>query len=293
MRKANGMKRERSKASRRPRRWLKKPSPRVLKIGTAIVALVAATAPVVYVAYSGLPETVRGTLASFQSHTLVASGKIGLSVQEILVDGRVETPGAEVLAVLEVSRNSPILGFQPADARAKLEKLAWVKNASVERWLPNTIYVRLTEREPLALWQRQGRLTLIDHDGAEIRNADVSHFSHLPVVVGDDAPPHAAALVALLDTEPALARRVSAAVRVGARRWNVNLDMGDGRTIEVQLPEINPAAAWVRLAELERTNGLFERNIITVDLRIPDRLVVRVIQPPAAKRGGKSERKST
>jgi cell division protein FtsQ len=291
------MKRERSKAARRPRRWLKKPSPRALKIGAVALAFVVAAVPMTYVAYSGLPEPMRSALASFQTHTLAVSGQIGLSVQEILVDGRVETPAADVLAVLEVSRNSPILGFRPAEARAKLEKLAWVKSASVERWLPNTIYVRLAEREPLALWQRHGRLTLIDRDGAEIRGADVGHFSQLPVVVGDDAPPHAATLVALLDTEPTLARRVAAAVRVGARRWNVNLDMGDGRTIEVQLPELNPAGAWARLAELERVNGLFERNIITVDLRIPDRLVVRVIkEAPAAapgKRGGKIERKTT
>jgi len=291
------MKKDRSKTARRPRRWLKKPSPRMIRISVAIGALVVAAAPMVYVAHSGLPETLRSTLNTVETRTLAVSGQMGLSVQEILVDGRVETPAADVLALLEVSRNSPILGFQPADARAKLEKLPWVKNASVERWLPNTIYVRLTEREPLALWQRQGRLTLIDRDGAEIRNADVSHFGALPVVVGDDAPPHAATLVALLDTEPTLARRVSAAVRVGARRWNVNLDMGDGRTIEVQLPELNPASAWARLAELERANGLFEHNIITVDLRIPDRLVVRVIKEappaPAGKRGAKIERKST
>jgi cell division protein FtsQ len=269
----------------------------MLKLGIAVLAVATVTAPAIYVAHSGLPETLRATLATMQTRILVTSGQIGLSVQEILVDGRVETPAAEVLAVLEVSRNSPILGFQPADARAKLEKLAWVKTASVERWLPNTIYVRLTEREPLALWQRQGRLTLVDREGAEIRGADVSHFSQLPVVVGDDAPPHAATLVALLATEPALAKRVSAAVRVGARRWNVNLEMGDGRTIEVQLPEINPATAWARLAELEQANGLLEHNIITVDLRIPDRLVVRVIKeaPPASpgSKRGKSERKST
>ncbi len=290
------MKRDRTKAKRRPRPWLKLPSPRLLKIAAAGAAVGAVLAPVAYVARAGLPQPLHNAWAAVESRTLAVSAQAGLSVQEILVDGRIETPAADVLAVLEVSRNSPILSFEPAEARAKLEKLAWVKTASVERWLPNTIYVRLTEREPLALWQKQGRLTLIDRDGVEIRGTDIGRFSQLPVVVGDDAPPHAAALVALLSTEPELAKRVSAAVRVGGRRWNVNLDMGDGRTVEAQLPELNPAAAWAKLAELERADGLLERNIVTVDLRLPDRLVVRVIRDPvpaAGKRGGKGEKKST
>ncbi|HEX9466008.1 MAG TPA: FtsQ-type POTRA domain-containing protein [Alphaproteobacteria bacterium] len=291
------MKKNRTKPARRPRRWLKLPSPRVLTMIGIAAGVGIGGGALAYLMRDGLPAPGRNALAAADSGMLAASARLGLTVQEVFVDGRVETPADEVLHVLDVSRNEPILSFQPALAKAELEKLPWVKSASVERRLPNTVYVRLTEREPLALWQRHGQLTLIDRDGVEIAGVDAARFGNLPVVVGPGAPPRAAGLLALLATEPDLARRVTAAVRVGDRRWNLRLDMGDGRAIQALLPEENAGAAWTRLAELERENGLFERDITAVDLRFPDRLVVRAVRAapsaPPAGRGDKAAKKST
>ena len=71
---------------------------------------------------------------------------------------------------------------------------------------------------------------------------------------------------------------MTAAVRVGARRWNVEFDNG----IEVALPETGAAAAWHRLAALDRSDNLWARAVQTIDMRLPDRLVLRVT-PDAAK----------
>jgi cell division protein FtsQ len=112
------------------------------------------------------------------------------------------------------------------------------------------------------------------------------------MVVGEDAPVHAASLVEMLRSEPALAARVAAAVRVGGRRWNLKLDGG----VEVQLPEENPAEAWAQLARLDRSNSLLARNIEAVDLRLPDRLVVRTVPEPqkeAPKKSGRPTARST
>lgn len=282
------------KSPRRPRRWLKLPSPRARKIAAVLagVGLIAGTG--VYFARAGLPPRLQVAVDAADAQVLAASAALGLSVQQVLVDGRVETPAADVLHVLDVSRNAPILAFHPADAKAELEKLPWIKSASVERRLPNVVYVRLTERVPLALWQRRGELSLIDRDGVAIPGADLARFNALPVVVGDGAPQRAAALFALLATEPDLARRVSAAVRVGDRRWNLRLELGGDRTVEALLPEENPGAAWTRLADLAREQHLFDRDITAVDLRFPDRLVVRVhAAPPAPAHPDKHGKKST
>lgn len=292
------MKKSRIKPARRPRRWLKLPSPRVLTMIGMAAGVGIGSGALAYVMRDGLPGPARNAVTAAEGQMLAASARLGLTVQEVFVDGRVETPAEDVLHVLDVSRNEPILAFEPAQAKAELEKLPWVKSASVERRLPNVVYVRLIEREPLALWQRHGQLTLIDRDGVEIAGVDAARFGSLPVVVGPGAPPRAAGLLALLATEPELARRVTAAVRVGDRRWNLRLDMGDGRVIQALLPEENPGAAWTRLAELERENGLFERDITAVDLRLPDRLVVRAVRaappaPPASPRGDKAAKKST
>jgi cell division protein FtsQ len=288
----------RNKPARRPRRWprLAWPSPRALKLGGIVLAAAMAAAPLVYLARTGVPEPVRETTRRLAADALAYSVGVGLSVQEIFVEGRVETPAADVLAVLEVSRGAPIILFDPQGARAALETLPWIKRATIERRLPDTIYVRLEERRPLALWQRHGRLALLGDDGREIEGADIQRFAQLPMVVGDDAPQHAASLLALLQTEPELQRRVVAAVRVGDRRWNLRIDAGADRTIEVQLPEINAAAAWARLSEAVHASNLFDKNVTNVDLRLPDRLVVRVVpEPPPAPpvKRGKTEKKST
>jgi cell division protein FtsQ len=272
------------------------PTPHTLRIGAAALAATMLLASTVYVWRAGMPNGVVETYDDARTSVLAASGAAGLRVQEIFIEGRTETPGQHVLGVLNVKRGTPILGFNPATAKAELELLPWVKEASVERRLPDTILVRIVERRPLALWQRRGRLAVIDQDGAEIQGADPARFAGLPMVVGDDAPAHAAALLALMALEPDLEKRVMAAIRVGARRWNLRMDAGDGVAVDVQLPEVNPGAAWTRLAELERANRLLDRSVSVIDLRFPDRLIVRAVRetpPPPPPRGGRGANKPT
>jgi cell division protein FtsQ len=243
-----------------------------------------------------VPDFVADAADDARRSVLAATASAGLKVEEILVEGRVETPGPRVLAVLDVKLGMPILAFDPAQARAELERLSWVKAAAVERRLPGTILVRIVERRALALWQHDRRLFVIDREGKEIKDADPAHFARLPLVVGDDAPRHAAQLLALLALEPDLKKRVTAAVRVGARRWNLRMDAGEGATVDVQLPETNAGAAWSRLAELERANKLLGRNVSVIDLRIPDRLIVRAAPeppPPPRTRGSRNPGKPT
>ncbi|MCA3248524.1 MAG: FtsQ-type POTRA domain-containing protein [Azospirillum sp.] len=248
-----------------------RPSGRALKAGAALAVLVAFGAGGAYLWKAGAIDRVEDFADDLRAGALNASARAGLAIGEVVVEGRERTSARDVLAVLDARRGGPILAFDPHAAKAELETLPWVRRAAVERRLPDTIHVRLEERVPLALWQSRGRFNVIDAEGREIAGVDPAAFARLPVVVGDDAPQHAAALVALLDTEPAMRARVSAAVRVGGRRWNLNLDNG----VIVNLPETNAGAAYERLAQLARENGLVERDLVSVDLRLPDRLILR------------------
>lgn len=212
----------------------------------------------------------RQRLAATEAY-FAATAKAGLAVDDVLVEGRGRTSSADVLTALEVGRGSPTLRFDPEAARARLLALSWVADARVERRLPNLIFVRLQERQPLALWQLHGRLNVIDTDGAIIAGAEPARFADLPLLVGEGAPERAGNLLALLDRAPDLAALVIAAVRVGERRWNVVLE-GD---IEVRLPEVGAVEAWEQLAELVREEALLERDVVTIDLRLPDRLILR------------------
>lgn len=210
-----------------------------------------------------------------QDTALTASAEMGLAVGEVYVIGRRETAKEDLVAALGLNVGDPILGFDPAEARIRIEKLGWVKSASVHRHLPATVTLQIDERKAIAIWQHEDRFVLIDPDGIEIGRKDVHRHGHLKVVVGPDAPQHAAELLDILATEPELEERVLAAQRVGARRWNLRLEGG----IDVSLPEDGAEIAWRRLAEFQRDHEILSRAVGEIDMRHPDRLTLELTEP--------------
>lgn len=211
------------------------------------------------------------TFAKARWSVIAATADMGFRVENVLVIGRQETPRDELLKAVRLARGAPILAFDPEAAKQRIEALPWVRAASVQRRLPDTVFLRVVERRPLAIWQDKGRFALIDYDGKVIADTGIERFANLLMVVGDDAPAHAAELLEMLWNQPELMARVKAAVRVGGRRWNVRLDNG----IDVRLPEENAAAAWARLATYERIHHVLAKDVGVLDLRLPDRLIVQ------------------
>jgi cell division protein FtsQ len=219
-----------------------------------------------------------GTLISMRDRIGAATGLLGLRVQTVTIEGRANTPEPLLRAAVGVSPGAPILGVSVAAVRQRIETLAWVEHATVERRLPDTIVVNLQERRPFAVWQNQGRFVLVDRDGQTVADQNVAQFSSLPLIVGAGAPDAAATLLDALTERPALQARVVAAVRVGERRWNLRMKSG----ADVMLPEGQEVAALDRLMMLEQNHSLLDRPLAAVDMRLPDRLVVRPQPAPPA-----------
>jgi cell division protein FtsQ len=260
-------------AARRAQRYLRRPPrPRWLpppaSIAGGLLGLGMAVGLSSWVTSGGFRDAMRDV----DRRLVTWSGQTGLVVRDVLVEGRRRTPPEALRDRLDLDLGMPLLAVDTAAAKARLETLAWVERASVARMLPDTVQVRLLERQPLALWQRDGRFEVIDRAGAVIEGAAndrPQEYAHLRVLVGDDAPQSAAALFALLSTQPALSARVVAATRVGGRRWNVHLD----NKVEVLLPERNALGAWRLLADKARDDALLERALTVIDLRfLPERL---------------------
>jgi cell division protein FtsQ len=273
-------------AARRAQQYLRRPpQPRWLPppscIAAALLGLGLAFALSNWVLGGGFRDALNGV----NQRLLAWSGQSGLAVGKVVVEGRRWTPPEALRSRLDLRLGMPLLAVDTAAARQRLETLAWVERASVARLLPDTVQIRLLERQPLALWQRDGRFEVIDRAGAVIEGALRDHpdeYGHLRVLVGDGAPQQAASLFALLSTEPALSSRVLAATRVGARRWNVHLDHG----VEVWLPERDVLGAWRVLADKARDDALLERAVTVIDLRfLPERLRLR-LDPAALEDGG-------
>ena len=206
----------------------------------------------------------------------------GFSVRQVEISGAVHQPRLSIYRELLVGGSDSMLLVDLPLARQRLEALPWVREASIERRWPDRLDVRLVERAPAALFQHQGAMQLIDAEGVVLPEIDLADFADLPLLVGEGAAPEAAALLQLLQAQPAVRAHMRAAVWVGGRRWD--LRMADGETIS--LPEGAAAAeALARFAAIDRETPLLGRGFVRFDLRIPDKMVVRTGNEPGARAG--------
>jgi len=245
-------------------RWLRP----VLRLGLVALLLTAVAGTGAWLWSSG---RIDRAVEAVSAQLIETSGQWGLRVEEVLVEGRGQSEPYEVLAALNVQQGQPILGLDLERARRDLEALPWVAGAVVERRLPGTLFVRLQEREPMALWQHRQTLRVIDDHGAVLKGQRIGRFASLPIVVGANAAANAPALLGEMKKYPALMARIEAALWVGDRRWDLRLDNG----VEVRLPEGDVVPALERLAAATVSASLLDRNIVAVDLRLPERLVVQ------------------
>jgi cell division protein FtsQ len=209
-----------------------------------------------------------------------STARAGMSVAEVYVIGRQEADRDEVLQAVGVQRGSPILAFDPHETQHRLEAIAWIASATVERRLPDTIIVRLTERVPMAIWQHEKALRLVDADGHVLSTERLDRWDRLMLLVGAEAPERAGELFTLMKAEPDLASRVEAATLINGRRWDLKLDNG----VDIRLPELDAASALRRLAAVQKSGQLLERDVVAVDLRMPDRLAVQTSAAAAERR---------
>ncbi|MFT8957144.1 MAG: cell division protein FtsQ/DivIB, partial [Gluconobacter oxydans] len=204
-----------------------------------------------------------------------------LPIRHIVINGRGMTSEASIQEALGTSVGRPIFGFSVEAARQRLDELPFIDHATVERHMPDTVIITLVERTPIAVWQDRGHFMLINRAGEEVSDQGLTGknaqaFLQLPLVVGEGANTAAASVIDALNKEPLVKSQVTALIRVGNRRWNATLK--DGTT--VMLPEGEEAAAFTRLARYQQSMRLLERPVQSIDLRLPDRMVVH--QPPQA-----------
>src|SRR5262249_43887366 len=152
--------------------------------------------------------------------------------------------------------------------------------ATVQKLYPDRLQIAITEREPFALWQQNGRVFVVSDDGTVLEPYMAQHFTNLPLIVGQGAQLRAKEFLALLDRYPEVRSDVRALVLVAERRWNLRLRNG----IDVRLPEADVERALAQLVALNRSDKLTSRDIVAVDLRMPGRVIVQLSDAAAAAR---------
>ena len=203
-----------------------------------------------------------------------ATDGMGFTLKQVMLTGRNHADAKAVKAALDVQQGQPILALPLEQMKERLEKIPEVKSAVISRELPGTLYVALTERQPAAIWQYNGKLQFIDREGVVLARDTYHEKMALPLVVGEDAPAHIGELMSMLESVPSLMADVTAAVRVGGRRWNIEIN----HEITVLLPEDAPEKAWARFAKLVAEKGLLTKAIRSVDMRMEDRVFIMPVE---------------
>jgi len=209
-----------------------------------------------------------------------AANSAGLRIEAVALTGNQHVSREEVLAIAGITGTTSLLFLDAEQARERLKASPWIADATVLKLYPRELQITLKEREAFALWQKAGVVSVIADDGTVLEPYVTPQMLGLPLVVGAGAEIKAKELLALLDRHPGIRNLVRASVFVGERRWNLRLNIG----LEVRLPESGAASALDRLVALDAETKFTRRDITIIDLRLADRVTVRLSDAAAQAR---------
>ncbi len=210
----------------------------------------------------------------------IAAKAAGFAIKAITITGTRELTEAEILDMAGVGPRNSLVFLDVADVRARLKAVPLIKDANVSKLYPNRLLIEIEERQPTALWQKDGAVSLVAADGTPIDDLKDPRFQRLPLVVGGDANKHLDEYAEVLDAAGELRDRIRAGIYVAGRRWTLKTDSG----LAIDLPEKDPADAVARLALLEHDGHILEKDVLSLDLRIAGRVVARLSADAAAAR---------
>lgn len=157
--------------------------------------------------------------------------------------------------------------------RATVVSLDPVKAARLYVRQGNVLQVDVVERIPVVLWRNEQGLQLLDDEGYLVGPAFVrADWPELPLIVGDGADAYVTEALDLIAAAEPLSARLRGLVRMGERRWDVVLD----REQRILLPETDAVQALERVIAIDQAVDMLERDLMAVDLRLPQRPTLRM-----------------
>ena len=255
--------------------WLERHMPRRAVLMLSIATLLASGA--LGVVRGGHVDAVLVQLADSRN---ALANSAGFRITSVAINGRKQLSQDEVLGIGGVNGRSSLLFLDASAVRDQLKANPWIADATVLKFYPNQLQIDIVERSAFALWQSNGRLSVIAEDGAVLEPYVARRFLSLPLVVGKGAETRARDFLALLARYPQVNSVTKAAIFVGERRWNLRTKDG----LDIRLPENDVGNALAALSKLDKDDHLFSRDIVAIDMRLPDRLTVQLSDDAAKAR---------
>jgi len=104
------------------------------------------------------------------------------TIRDVQIAGNSRMSVEDVLAQAEVRPGTNLLAVNMENVESLLTKSPWIESAQVTRVLPDTLKIRVSEREPSYLVQYEESLCYADGEGRIIDKAQPDKFVSLPQV---------------------------------------------------------------------------------------------------------------
>lgn len=208
------------------------------------------------------------------------TGSIGFGIDQVRIAGNTHTSEIDIIQQLHLSGSTSLIGLNVDETRTNLLRLPWIEDVSVEKIYPDTINIKIEERQPFAIWQHGQEHSVIERNGSVIVALGNNQFSHLPLFVGLGAEKAAAQFSSEFSDWPEFQSRARVFLRVSDRRWDIRFD--NGVTVKLATGDIDTSLK--RLARLERDQQILARDIASVDLRLHDRVAIQLTEDARMRR---------
>ncbi|WGH79028.1 cell division protein FtsQ/DivIB [Jannaschia ovalis] len=226
--------------------------------------------------YINDPARIRAIVDTWEETVRAVQDRPEFMVSLLRIEGASDELQADILEALPV--DLPLSQFQldMDGLRAMLVDLDPVLDAEVRVKAGGVLLLKVTEREPAVVWRHAEGIDVLDAEGHRVATLDdLAAAGALPIIAGEGASAHVPQALRLVRAADPVTDRLVGLTRVGDRRWDVVLTRGQ----RIALPETAPAAALDRALAMHAAKDVLNRDISVVDLRIPDRPILRLTGP--------------
>ena len=250
------------------RLWLTPLFRRLMRLGLPAFLLTFAVG--LYMSDEGRRTDLGETVANLRSEV---KNRPEFMVSLLAVQGAEPDVAETVRAALALPLPVSSFDIDLVAARARVEAVAAVRSAELRVQPGGILEVTLTVREPAVVWRGPEGLFLLDREGqrtaalgARLERPD------LPLIVGEGADRAVPEALQLITAAGPLLSRLRGLSFISERRWDLVLD----RDQRILLPADRPVRALERLIAIDEAQGLLARDILSVDLRLPERPALRL-----------------
>ncbi|HEX6178490.1 MAG TPA: FtsQ-type POTRA domain-containing protein [Thermoanaerobaculia bacterium] len=201
---------------------------------------------------------------------------VRFAVKAVEVAGVVHTPRADVEQLTSRYTGANLFQLDIAEVQRDLGAISWISRIDIEKKLPDTLRIRVTERVPVALARVGSEIRYVDESGAafaalspSVGNAD------LPLITEAEEKDLARCVELIAEirkNDPELFSRVSE-VRPVAPQAFALFDRELGAFVYITREELSQK--WRTLHAITRAEGLGRGSIAYADLRFDNRIVIK------------------